>query len=408
MKKIAALFLSVVISFSLVACNTQADVISPQNYPLENKTVTDILNNNGFDLNAYVSRYDDTDKTGYTYAYTIDNFDENYECEGEPSIYGVLQLEWDGEDGKSVKMICMEDESEFADISNYDNLRKSVYTVCDVYGGIENKKQIADDFISALKDGKIFADALPVWNAEYNGIFVNADFLPAHDDMPVTFRKFEIYDRTRKDWYDSRDERALKIIVDMNPYMYTLKELDHPDALTKEQVNNIISGNQWGLSVSELIDENQTAGAERDIYQLALPDGTPAATAAVHYNKSGKSTSFSYRIADTDISRSDAGVEFAVKTACSLYGDIDNVDGLAEKVKTAINNKDFEYNQYNDPHCLIEQDGIYCMLIFGKIPGNNYEFTGLNIYNKDSLQAGIYAVAKNDTWYQKIYSELFE
>ena len=81
---------------------------------------------------------------------------------------------------------------------------------------------------------------------------------------------------------------------------------------------------------------------------------------------------------------------------------------LLKKVKTAINNKDFEYNQYNDPHCLIEQDGIYCMLIFGKIPGNNYEFTGLNIYNKDSLQAGIYAVAKNDTWYQKIYSQIFE
>ena len=225
----------------------------------------------------------------------------------------------------------MEDESEFADISNYDNLRKPVYTACDVYGGIENKKQIADDFISALKDGKIFADALPVWNAEYTGVFVNADFLPAHDDMPVTFRKFEIYDRTRKDWYDSRYERALQIIVDMNPYMYTLEELDHPDALTKEQVNGIISGNQWGLSVSELIDENQTAGAERDIYQLALPEGTPTATAAVHYNKSGKSTSFSYRIADTDISRSDAGIEFAVKTACNLYGDIDNVDGLAEK-----------------------------------------------------------------------------
>lgn len=408
MKKILSVVISAAIFTLFVSCNQETAAVPVQDYPIENQTVTELMRSNGFELNASAGFYYDTDSTGYTYNYALDNFDENGNCEGEASVYGTLQLQWGGEDGKSVRMICTDNESEFADILNIKNLKKTVYTACDVYGGIENKKQIADDFIAAIREGKILEDILPVWKAEYNGIFVNADFLPAHDDIPVTFREFEIYDQARKDWYDSRDERALQIIVDMNPYMYTLEKLDHPDALTQEQVNNIISANQWGLSVSGLIDENQTAGAERDIYRLSLPDGTPVATAAVHYNKSGKSTSFSYRIADTDISRSDAGIEFAVKTACNLYSDIDDVDGLAEKVKTAINNRDFEYNQYNDPHCLIEQDGIYCMLIFGKIPGRSYEFTGLNIYNKDSLQAGIYAVTQNDIWYQKIYSELFE
>ena len=238
MKKTVSVLLSIIMLLSLTACSDN-NISKIGDYPLENEVVTQILRSNDFDLNTYVSRYDNTDKTGHTYSYTIDNFDENYECEGEPSVYGILQLEWDGEDGKSVKLVCMEDESEFADISNYDNIRKSVYVACDVYGGINNKEQIADDFIAAIKDGTLFEQDFPCWDAEYNGIYVQGEFMPKINDEPVTFREFEVYDQTRKDWYDSRFERALQMFVDMNPYMYTLEKLDHPDALTKEQANNI-------------------------------------------------------------------------------------------------------------------------------------------------------------------------
>ena len=408
MKKFVSVLLSALMVLSLAGCSGETLTTEIGDYPLDNEVVTQILVSNGFDLNAYVSRYDDTDKTGYTYSYTIDNFDENYEYEGEPSVYGILQLEWDGEDGKCVNMICMEDESEFADISNYDNIRKSVYVACDVYGGIENKQQIADDFISAIKDGAMFEEALPQWDAEYNGVYVHGEFLPSVDDAPVTFREFEIYDQTRKQWYDGRYERAIQIIVDMNPYMYTLEEINHPAGLTKEQANNIISDNQWNFVVSEVIDEAQTAGVKRHLYYLTADTGEQVGTVGIIYNKSGKLTGFSYNISNTDAYLSSAGVEFAVKAACDFYGGVEDIDGLADKVITALANKTFEYNQYGDPHCLIEHNGMYCLLNFGAKTPKVYEFTGLNLYDKDSLQAGIYTAIKNDDWYKKIYTELFE
>ena len=407
MKKTVSVLLSIIMLFSLTACSDN-NISKIGDYPLENEVVTQILRSNDFDLNTYVSRYDNTDKTGHTYSYTIDNFDENYECEGEPSIYGILQLEWDGEDGKSVKLVCMEDESEFADISNYDNIRKSVYVACDVYGGINNKEQIADDFIAAIKDGTLFEQDFPCWDAEYNGIYVQGEFMPKINDEPITFREFEVYDQTRKDWYDSRFERALQMFVDMNPYMYTLEKLDHPDALTKEQANNIVLNNQWDFAVSDVIDEEQTAGVERHLYYLTADNGTQVGTAGIIYNKSGKSTNFSYNISNTDVYQSDAGIEFAVRTVCDFYGGVEDVDGFVEKVSIALTDKAFEYNQYGDPHCIIEHNGVYGLLIFGAKTPKVYEFTGLNLYNKSSLQAGIYSMTKTDDWYKKIYTELFK
>jgi len=214
MKKCTSVLLAIIMLLSLTACSDDKNVIEIGDYPLENEVITQILHSNNFDLNTYVSFYDDTDKTGYRYTYAVDNFDENGDCKGEPSIYGALQLEWNGEDGKSVKMICMEDESEFADISNYDNIRKSVYVACDAYGGIENKQQIADDFISAIKDGTLFEEDFPCWDAEYNGIYVQGEFMPKTEDEPITFHEFEVYDQTRKDWYDTRYERTLQMIKD--------------------------------------------------------------------------------------------------------------------------------------------------------------------------------------------------
>ena len=302
----------------------------------------------------------------------------------------------------------MEDESEFADISNYGNIRKSVYVACDVYGGIENKQQIADDFIAAIKDGVMFEEVLPQWDAEYNGVYVRGEFLPSVDDEPVTFREFEIYDQKRKEWYDGRYERAIQIIVNMNPYMYTLEEINHPAGLTKEQANNIISDNQWNFVVSEVIDEAQTAGVKRHLYYLTADTGEQVGTVGIIYNKAGKSTGFSYNISNTDAYLSSAGIEFAVKAVCDFYGGVEDTDGLADKVITALANKTFEYNQYGDPHCIIEHNGLYCLLNFGAKTPKVYEFTGLNLYDKDSLQAGIYTVTKTDDWYEKIYTEIFE
>lgn len=212
MKKVISVLLSMITLISFTACSDDKNIVEIGDYPLENEVVTQILHANGFDLNTFVSFYDNDDKTGYTYTYAIDNFDENYECKGEPVIYGALQLEWDGEDGKSVKMICMEKESEFADIFNYDNIRKSVYVACDAYGGIDNKEQIADDFIAVIKDGTLFEEDFPRWDAEYNGIYVQGDFMPKIDGEPITFREFEVYDQTRKVWYDTRYERTLRMI----------------------------------------------------------------------------------------------------------------------------------------------------------------------------------------------------
>lgn len=408
MKRFMDVIVSVLLLVSLTACSDGGNAMPVQDYPLEDGTVTEILTSNGFDLSAFVSFYNDSDTTGYTYNYALDNFDETGNCEGEPVVYGTLQLEWGGEDGKSVKMVCMEDDSEFADIDSFENLKKSVYVACDVYGGIENKKQIADDFIVAIKDGKMFEDTMPYWESEYDGIFVRADFLPAHDDMPVTFRQFEVYGRERKAWKDGRWERTLQMFVDMNPYKYTLETLDHPDPLTGEQAADIISGNRWNIAISEVTNEAQTAGTERHLYDMTLPDGTRVGSVGIHYDKSGKSVGFTYLIANTDIYRSDAGVEFAVKTTCDFYGGIEDSDGLSEKVKSVLANKEFEYNQHGDPHCLIEHNGVYCMLHFGAKTPKVYEFTGFNLYSKTSLQAGIYNAAKNDNWYRKIYSELYE
>ena len=110
------------------------------------------------------------------------------------------------------------------------------------------------------------------------------------------------------------------MFVDMNPYMYTLEKLDHPDALTKEQANNIVLNNQWDFAVSDVIDEEQTAGVERHLYYLTADNGAQVGTAGIIYNKSGKSTSFSYNISNTDVYQSDAGIEFAVRTVCDFYG----------------------------------------------------------------------------------------
>lgn len=408
MKKFIAVLISVLLLVFFTACSDSSNTVPVQDYPMENRTVTEILTSNGFDLSAFVSFYNDSDTTGYTYNYALDNFDETGNCEGEPVVYGTLQLEWGGEDGKSVKMVCMEDDSEFADIGSYENLKKSVYVACDVYGGIENKKQIADDFIAAIKDGKMFEEVLPYWESEYDGIYVRADFLPAHDDMPVTFRQFEVYGRERKAWKDGRWERTMQMFVDMNPYKYTLETLDHPDPLTREQAADIISGNRWDIIVSDVVNEDQTAGTERHLYNMALKDGTQIGSVGIHYDKSGKSVGFTYLIANTDIYQSDEGVEFAVKTACDFYGNIEDPDGLAQKVKGVLADEEFEYNQYGDPHCLIEHNGTYCMLHFGAKTQKVYEFTGLTLYSKESLQAGIYSVVKNDNWYRKIYSELYE
>ncbi len=194
-------------------------VIDVKDYPLKNETVTEVLASNGFDLSTYSSFYDEEDETGITYTYFLDNFDESGNCTGEPSVYGILNLEWGGEDGKSVEMVCMYEDSRFADITNYDNLKKTVYVACDVYGNTENKKQIADDFITAVKEGSIFEDeeSLPVWENEYNGVYVKAEFLYGIDGKPFVFRSFELYDESRKEWYDNSFERIMQMFVDMNP-----------------------------------------------------------------------------------------------------------------------------------------------------------------------------------------------
>ena len=407
MKKLFSIILSAVISVSFAACGSQPPAVQTAEYPLENQAVSQILKNRKFNLNTQLSFYDDSDTSGYTYTYSIDNTDETGNFVGELSMYGILQLEWGGEDGKSIQMVSMYDDSEFADITNYDNLRKSVLVACDVYGGIENPGQIADDFIAAVKKGDIFSEVLPTWNSAYNGVYVKAEFLPDRNGESFTFRSFEIFDQIRKDWYASRDQRALQLFVDMNPYMFTLEKLEHPPALTQQQVNDIIAGNQWGATATKVNSGSQTAGSERHLYEMRLADDTWIGSAGLFYNKSGKSTSFSFIPGNTDIHTTDSGVEFAVKTACRIYGDVEDIDGLAQKVKTALENKDFEYNQYNDPHCLIEHNGLYCTLNFSMKTPKVYEFTGLNLYNRNSLQAGIYSMVKTDNWHEKIYNRYF-
>ena len=416
MKKLVALITALILSACLVSCgNSDTDVSTEREFPLDEEAVTKILHDNDIPLYSTISYYDETDQNGKTLNFAIDSYDEADMTADEIVVFGTLQLSWGGEDGRSVTMICMEDDGEYADISNTKNLKKIAMAACDFYGGIADRDKIANYFVKAVKNGDIYDEnsVLSSWNAEYDGLYFSASFLPAHDDMPVTFRDFEIYDRTRKQWYDGRWERALQTMVDMNPYMFTMEDIQHPDAPSADEINRLIAHNSLGLSVTGQEEQGLTAGRVQYMYMLTAPgEEKYGAVAAIRYSASGKSTAVQYMPTQSDICLSDISAKTATEIACAIYGGVENADELARKVQTAVDNKDFEYNSYGEPCLLIEHEGLYCLPSFGTLMNEDGTkgpqiVTSVGIYNIDSLRAAIYVTKEHNSWHNDLYNRLY-
>ena len=406
MKKIICVLLCAV-TLCLTACG-ESYTVTENTFPVEAQQATDIFQN--YQLNYVLSdKYIMRGEEGVeSYGYSINSPNSD-----EKGYYGSIYIYTGEETGRKIGYSSNWDR-EISGI-DFDNLKKIAMAVCDIYGEIENKDRIVNDFIafatSLEKKTEIRSEE---WEAVYGQLYFNAYLTVNKDGVTRSLNSFSIRNEQRKEFDDGAEAREAQRYIESNPYKFTDKKIKHPRPITAEKIKKIFDASplDFKITTTEDMAGYEFHGSKTVTYMFKAGDRTEECGGiSTNYNLSGKRVvlelTYLYDDAIEIITRDDYITE-ATKIVCQVYGKVKDEDRLLEKVQQKIEQENADYKKLNSSTWYVENKGMYVVAEHGRFKMNDIRTacTRLWLFTKDSLQAEFYQYRDDDGWQGQIYRDV--
>ncbi|MBQ7903972.1 MAG: hypothetical protein IJ362_09595 [Oscillospiraceae bacterium] len=406
MKKITALLL-LLAAICLPACG-ESHKVTESEIPLETEMVTEIFQSYNLPYVCTTKGINGFFEYCDCYDYSIDNPD----VKNHFGYYGNVQMYDDEKCGRKVLYYINSDRE--IPVEDTDRLRAVASAVCDMYGDMENKSEIIDDFIAFMESGKCRENPKgkdSVWEFQSGDLYFETGFHWKPDGSARTLTEFTIYDKTRKKFDDAAPERELRKAIERNPYKYTDKKQNFPKEPSADKVNGFLEDSGLALTARDY-SEMELYGTKNVIYNLTNKDGKGLGRLSLEYNKSGTEVSIGINpMGDEAIGllMEDDYVINAAKVLCQVYGRVKDADGLIEKVEQKIAEEHSDYKKHNSESWYIENKGMYIVAYYDwfRLNDKSTVCNTLYLYSKDTLKAALYTAKDTDSWEGQLYREIF-
>ena len=407
MKKVMAVII-LLVTVCLPACGKSYNVVEIR-FPIEEQQATDVFYSHQL---SYImgDRYTLTGEEGVeSYGYSINSPNNN-----EEGYYGNIYLYTGEVSGRKIEYNSNWDRKISA--TDFDNLTKMAMALCDLYGEIENKERIVNDFIS-------FADSIEKkkdgeskeWEAEYGRLYFKAYLTVNKDGVTRSLNSFSIRNEQRKEFDDGAKAREAQRYIESNPYRFTDKKLRHPKSISAEKMKKILDSStlDFHLMNTEDVEGYEIHGSKTVSYRFSAGDSKEdCGGVSTNYNLSGKRVvleiNYMYEDAIEVMLKNDFITE-ATKIVCRVYDDVKDEKGLLEKVQHKIRDENADHKKFNSSTWYVENKGMYLVAEHGLFKPKDIRTTCTRVwlFTKDSLRAEFYSYREDEGWQGQLYRELF-
>ncbi len=389
------------------ACGESYTVVEKP-FPLDEQQATVVFQNYELDY-ILADRYTMNAEQGVeAYGYSINSPDNS-----EKGYYGNIYLYTGEKSGRRIEYSSNWDRKILA--TDVETLNKIVMAVCDIYGEIENKEKIVNDFISfAAKTEKKDKLESEEWQAVYGQLYFNAYITANKDGTERTLNSFSIRNKQRKEFDDGAKEREAQRYIESNPYKFTDKKTKYPRPVTAKKMKEIFDTSplDFTLAATEDTAGYEIHGSKTVAYMFRAGESTEdCGCVSTNYNVSGKRVilemTYMYEDAVEVMTQNDFIIE-AAKIVCRVYGDVKDEEGLIEKAEQKVRQENADCNRFNSSTWYVENKGMYLVAEHGRFRPEDARTACIRLwlFTKDSLRAEFYPYRENDGWEGQLYREI--
>ncbi len=390
------------------ACSESYNV-TENPFPVGERQATDIFCNYRLDY-VMGDRYTMSAEEGVAaYGYSINSTDND-----EKGYYGNIYIYTGEESGRKIEYSSNWDREISA--TDYESLSKIAMAVCDMYGEIENKEKIVNDFISFAESMAEKQDGeSKEWKAEYGQLYFTAYLTINNDGCTRNLNSFSIRDKQRKEFDDGANDREAQRYIESNPYKFTDKKMKYPKPITAENMKKIFDSSTLDFHIinTEDVEGYETHGSKTVSYQFRAGDKQESCgDISTNYNLSGKRVvlEMTYMYEDAiEVMTQDDFISEAAKIVCQVYGNVKGEDGLLEKVGQKVRQENADYKKFNSDTWYVENKGMYLVAEHGRFRVKDTRTACLRVwlFTKDSLRAELYSYREEPGWEGELYREVF-